>query len=276
MGLNTAAICEGFLCKLVIGLVCRYVVATVYCGCQLTSWLSLAVASGDVAETQSGDFYLIISPLVLSRLLSTSLHRLLGTGEFSAVMAASCCHSWCRWWSDTLWVTLATLWLDSFWFFFFLFGQCRHNGYCQVFSWIFLCNLIDICKWGPLSSRLKCGLSSLNVPVSWTHKLDNGSKGRCYKQGFGWSKGAFMDGPHVSQDRDVLWARGTWPWTNPTHAGMSVQRLLISLACCWSSVMVFEMRHAAYVRIPCTFCCTVSVICAPSDFQILLMQSGRR
>lgn len=37
MGLNTAAICEGFLCKPVIGLVCRYVVATVYCECQLTS-----------------------------------------------------------------------------------------------------------------------------------------------------------------------------------------------------------------------------------------------
>ncbi len=81
--LNTAAMCEGFLCKPVIGLVCRYVVATVYYECQLTSWLSLAVASGDIAETQSGDFYLIISPLVLSRLLSTSLHPLLGTGEFS-------------------------------------------------------------------------------------------------------------------------------------------------------------------------------------------------
>jgi len=37
MGLNTAATCEGFLCKPVIGLVCRYVVATVYCECQLTS-----------------------------------------------------------------------------------------------------------------------------------------------------------------------------------------------------------------------------------------------
>jgi hypothetical protein len=146
----------------------------------------------------------------------------------------------------------------------------------KVFLWSFLCNLIDICKWGPLSWWLNCGLSSLNVPVSWTRKQDNGSKGICYKQGFGWSKGAFMDGPHVSQDRDVLWARGTWPWTNPTYAGISVQRLSISLACCWSSVMVFEMRHAAYVHIPCTFCCTVSVICAPSDFQILLMQSGRR
>jgi hypothetical protein len=70
-------------------------------------------------------------------------------------------------------------------------------------------------------------ISSLNVAVNLTHEEDNGSKGICCKQGFGWRKGAIMDGPHVPQDGDILRARGIWPGTDITNAGMRIQGLLL-------------------------------------------------
>jgi hypothetical protein len=97
-------------------------------------------------------------------------------------------------------------------------------------------------------------------PVNWTHWQKNASKIIFCKQGFGWRKGAFMDGPDVSEDRDILWARGAWPWTHSTYAGMLIKGLLLNVACWSIHVLVLVLT-----------CCTYAGDLAPCAAQYLFI-----
>ncbi len=82
------------------------------------------------------------SPYVLSRWLYAYVHPLFGSwwSQWGVMAARHFCHSWCKWWSDTLWAALPRLWLHLLFLCFFGFGWNGHNSYPQ-------CVLVEYSLW---------------------------------------------------------------------------------------------------------------------------------
>jgi len=75
----------------------------------MTSWLSLWLAFGNVAEPQGADFHIIVFQKIWADYIYTYIYTAIFVRSWWSewgVVAATHCHSWWRWWANTLWVTL--------------------------------------------------------------------------------------------------------------------------------------------------------------------------
>jgi len=120
----------------------------------MTSWLSLWLAFGNVAEPQGADFHIIVFLKIWADYIYTYIYTAIFVRSCWSewgVVAATHCHSWWRWWANTLWVTLTrvvTTTLSYQYVNFGLAGTVKITVYFkQVLLWSFLCNLIYVISW---------------------------------------------------------------------------------------------------------------------------------
>ncbi len=119
------------------------------CILSLVSWVlaSMMTESSscfwNVTETQDADVCMMVCLKCLVDLLFLSTPTIGSLWTQWAVMAASHCYSWWRWWSDTLLVTLIRLWPRHSCHMSFGFVN-RKNDNFRVVLWSFLHNLIDM------------------------------------------------------------------------------------------------------------------------------------
>jgi hypothetical protein len=78
----------------------------------MTSWLSLWLTFGNVAEPQGADFHIIVFLKIWADYIYTYIYTAIFVRSWWSewgVVAATHCHSWWRWWANTLWVTLTRI-----------------------------------------------------------------------------------------------------------------------------------------------------------------------